>query len=399
MTNLYEASHQWSTRPDDERFSNIQEMYEATKQYAQSAVTKNADLPDLRTVADNGNLFLTGASGAQAKLTHYSFGQISRLAGAPPEYLRGLPATLAAQNINHGLKRLGDFRPEDKLSLLLHRNGSLVARAVTTDSYDRVWNHEVIAAIMNAAGAGWRVPPARPAREGQAGTRLATEADILPNQGDFGLAVKVGDPIAPAGLYASDHDMFMFLVNQENPVYDGQKFLNRGVFIQNSEVGDCSLRFKVFTYDNVCGNHIVWGVGQVTESVIRHIKSEKATRGKTLSKAKVEWAKIAGPQAALDIGAMEATIRNAQRLTLGHDKDEALAEAFGLARKNGLNLLTRGTLEAAYDIAVQTPRYGDPKSVWGLVNGLTEFSQKGFTDERTALDVQAGQLLNIVPQL
>ena len=44
--------------------------------------------------------------------------------------------------------------------------------------------------------------------------------------------------IAPAGIYASDHDMFAFLVNEEYRIDDGSDGgLARGFFVQNSEVG------------------------------------------------------------------------------------------------------------------------------------------------------------------
>lgn len=394
-TNLYDASHQWSTRPDDERFSSILEMRDATRKYAQAAVTKLVNVDSLRVETDKSNLHLVGQSGQHAKLTHYSFGQISRLCGAPAEYLRRLPPTLAAQNINHGLKRIGEEKVGDKLNLLLHQNGSLVARAITSDSYDRVWNYEVLEQInLRLQGSGWVVPPARPARPGQAGTRLATEADILPNQGDFGLAVKVGDEIAPAGLYASDHDMFVFLVNQGKAINDGQKLLNQGLFIQNSEVGDCSLRFKKFVYDNVCGNHIVWGVSQVLDVSVRHVKGEKVAKGNTLRSAMRKLMEIT--RSPSDIDEMQATIAKARAMLLGPTKEEALATAFGFGRSKGLNLLTRGTLDAAYDLAEKSPRYGAPSSVWGLVNGLTEFSQNGMTDQRTELDTQAGRLIDMV---
>ena len=397
MANLYEANYQWANRPDDERFESLEAMYKATKAYADSAREQQAFLGGLRVEANSqdNNLLLTGQSGKYAKLTHYSFGQLSRFAKAPAEYLRSLPPTLAAQNINHGLKKAADGHSENKLNLLFHQNGSLVARAITSDSYDRVWNHEVIAEVVRRMGhSGWVVPPARPAREGQKGTRVATAADILPNQGDFGLRIKEGDLIAPAGLYASDHDMFAFLVNQEQPIFDGQKLLNRGVFIQNSEVGDCSLRFKLFTYDNVCGNHIVWGVGKVTDIAVRHVKSEGRARGNTLTNAMSKW-RIINTQVP-DLKAMEATIAKAREFELGATKEEVLEAVFGFAKTKGLNALTRGTLEASYDLAEQTPRYGSPRSVWGMVNGLTEYSQKsGHTDTRTELDTQAGRLMEM----
>ncbi len=396
MANLYEANYQWANRPDDERFTSLKEMEDATRRYAESAATGTASLGSLRVEANgaDNNMALVGTTGRYAKLTHYSFGQLAGFAKAPANYLRTLAPTLAAQNLNYGLKNLQDGMSENKLNILFHQNGSLVARAITSDNYDRVWNWEIIRAIRQATeGTGWVVPPARPAREGQAGTRRATAADILPNQGDFGLSVREGDLIAPAGLYASDHDMFMFLVNQSGGVEDGQKLLNRGCFAQNSEVGDCSVRFKFFLYDNVCGNHIVWGVSDVTEVALRHVKGEKQARGKTLVNAIAKWNTIS--KAGADLKKMEATIAKARELELGADREATLEAVFGFGRSNGLNLLTRKTIGAAYDLCEETPRYGAPTTVWGMVNGLTELSQKGLTDERTDLDTQAGRLMEI----
>lgn len=397
-SNLYEASHQWSTRPDDERFESLQAMYDATKSYAESARTGTALINDLRVEAnaDTNNLHLIGTTGAHAKLTHYSFGQLARFAGAPSEYLRKLPVTLAAQNINHGLKKAGTGYSENKLSLLFHQNGSLVTRAITSDHYDRVWNYEVVGKIAERLGTdGWVVPPARPVRSGQKGIRKATAADILPNQGDFGLAVKVGDDIAPAGLYASDHDMFAFLVQMgSNTIQNGNQLLNRGVFIQNSEVGDCALKFKFFVMDQVCGNHIAWGVRDITEISVRHVKSGTQQHGKTLTSAFSRWNVMVNRQP--KSGQLEADIKAARNFELGATKEKVLEAAFGFGKTKGLNMLTKSTLTAAYELAEKTPRYGNPNTVWALVNGLTEYSQNtSFTDARTELDSQAGRLMEI----
>ena len=46
----------------------------------------------------------------------------------------------------------------------------------------------------------------------------------------------------PSGLYASDHDMFAFLVAPDRVISDGGGgSLMRGIFVRNSEVGDAAL--------------------------------------------------------------------------------------------------------------------------------------------------------------
>lgn len=399
--NLYDASYQWANRPDDERFESLDSMLNATRAYAQNAVATTVPVGALRVEADAGDIKLVGKQNIPAKLTHYSFGQLASLIGAPAKYLRTLPATLATQNLNHGLKARGEADGSaatdsgDKLQLLFHKNGSLVTRAITGECYDRVWNHELVSRIItDLVPEGWRAPPARPARENQKGTRVATAADILPNQGDFGLAIKEGDLIAPAGLYASDHDMFAFLVNMGSVVEDGGKLLNQGLFLQNSEVGDCGLKLKKFIMDHVCGNHIVWGVSEVNEINIRHVKGTEVKQGESLRKFVAKWSMLLTSETSAD--KIQSDIRKARAFEIAATKDEVLDALFKFAKGHGLDRLSRKTLSAGYDLAEKSPRYGAPTTVWGMVNGLTELSQTtGYTDDRTAMDVQAGRLMEI----
>ena len=125
---LFKASNQWSTRPADERFGSIQEMYEACRHYADSAREARTPYSELRLESQNNEVQLTGRAGQFAKLTHWAFGQLASLVGAPAGYLRNLPATLAVQNLNHGLKRRTTEQGDSTAQLLFHSNGSLLLR-------------------------------------------------------------------------------------------------------------------------------------------------------------------------------------------------------------------------------------------------------------------------------
>jgi len=103
---------------------------------------------------------------------------------------------------------------------LVHANGTTVLRALTSDRYSRFWNWEVFERLCGLEQQGWQVPPGRPTKGNDPNARPATEADCL-NDRMAGLGIKPGDPIAPAGIYASDHDMFAFLVNEEYRIDDG----------------------------------------------------------------------------------------------------------------------------------------------------------------------------------
>ena len=191
---------------------------------------------------------------------------------APASYLRELPADLVVANINHGLQNRTAADGEDKqVNLLLHKNGGWHVQALTGTGYSRIWNSDITKRLFNLRNQGWKVPPARPALKGQPGTRIATAEDVIPQPG-FSLAIKVGDTIAPAGLYASDRDMFAFLVNSDRVITAaGRLPCSRGAFFSNSEVGDKSFRLTRFLMNAVCGNHVVWGASDIASVAIRHV--------------------------------------------------------------------------------------------------------------------------------
>src|SRR5262249_38061834 len=137
-----------------------------------------------------------------------------------------------------------------------------------------------------------------------------------------GLGIKPGDPIAPAGIYASDHDMFAFLVNEEYRIDDGSDGgLSRGFFVQNSEVGASALRVTFFHYRHVCGNHIVWDASNVIEVAVRHV-------GDVAGRFHVELAGAVGKYLAASADDETERVRRARSFTLGATKDEVLDAVF-----------------------------------------------------------------------
>src|SRR5690349_7284323 len=105
---LFEAHEQWKSRPADQRFWSLADMHDACLGYARSA----AEAPDtpvesLRVDADEGEIVIVGRE-HRARLTNWAFDQLCRSAAVPAGYLRRLPTTLAAQNLNHGLKVMAE---------------------------------------------------------------------------------------------------------------------------------------------------------------------------------------------------------------------------------------------------------------------------------------------------
>lgn len=350
---LFKAHKQWASRPQDERFESLQALYDATKAYAGQALERQANVSDLRTEAIDGDVQLVGRQGVPAKLTHWSFGQLAARVGAPASYLRDLPATLAVQNLNHGLKEYGD--KAETASLMFHSNGSLLLRAFTSDKYSRIWNWEVAERLLSLQTYGWE--PARP--------------DIRVEMGDF-----------PA-LYASDHDMFAFIRNRSVVVREpgNPDGLQRGVIVENSEVGASALKLTRFLYREMCGNHIIWGASKVMEISVRHVGDARYRWGAY----QYELKRYAESSVSED----EAKIASAKSKLLGDTKEQVLDRLFGMRSL----ALSRKTLDAGYD-ACLPDQDGDPRTVWGVVQGLTRHSQTlPYADARTAIDRSAGKLL------
>ena len=375
------ASREWATRPADQRFDTLDALLTATRAHHAAAIEASVHASDLVADAQGDEVVISGKAGRPALLTHYAFGQVASRAGAPAGYLRKLTPALAASCLNEGLRERAAERASDERERLLLRReagGGLRLHAALTDSYRRVWNHEVAETLVSLRERqpAWDFPVAHrsAARVTGTGAGEATWGE------DTGRAI----PVA----YASDHDLFVFLTDQQRTIEVDGASLFRGFFVENSEVGAASFRVTLFLYDAVCANVIVWGVRNVREIALRHV-------GRIRDEVLGEHSKVLPALAAYAASSaheQEQQITRAQRTLVGDTRQEVISTLLG-RRISGL---TEGVIDAAYTVAEETPRYGDPRSVWGVVNGLTEYSQRtSHADERIALDRAAGRVMQI----
>ena len=376
---IMKASHQWASRPADERYWNLADLYTATKAHREAATTSTVKIADLRVETVSENIQLVGRTGVPAEITHFAFAQLAARAGAPASYLRDLPATLACQNLNYGLKRRAAEEPGAEAKLLLHRNGGFYARAITSDRYTRIWNYSIIERLLGLEIHGWKTPPARPAEPGSGNTRIATAADAA-----LSLTVREGDTIGPAGLYASFEDLFVFQVHPERIIRDGSEGgLMRGFLLWNSEVGKSTFGVMSFLLRGCCGNHIIWNASEVAELRLRHVGSadERAFAG-----LDVELRKYADESAV----ETEGKILAARNFILkGKTVDDVLDVVFSA------KILSRKTALQAYE-SVVPEEDGDPYTAWGYAQGITRLSQRAQNaDVRVELDRAAGKVLEL----
>jgi hypothetical protein len=205
-------------------------------------------------------------AGQQLAPTHQAFGQICSLAAtpSPASYFREsrLPAPIIADALNHNLRFTRDVEDVGVLATLGDEDNGLGVpagselRAATGPAYGRIWDADIVDALVERFGDGvsghWRVP------------------------GEFGNRITVTKENTT--LFASDRDMFVFLADEDRRIEVPDRrngsggSMARGFFVWNSEVGDKTLGLGFFLFDYVCCNRIVWGADQYTEVRIRHTK-------------------------------------------------------------------------------------------------------------------------------
>ena len=352
-----QVSHNWATRPDDERYLDVQSLHDAVLARRNSSMVEDSaiDLLQVRADDDNSMHLVNGQGNDAGKLTHFAFGQLCQRVGAPAGYLRSLPAQLAQIPLAYSLEQ-GDLAKERDGKILSRQNGSRYVSAVTSATYGRIWDSEVTRAVLDHIDLNtWKVPAA---------------------------SYSAKDPKRATTLYGSDRDVFMFLVS-ENSIESSGESVNRGVIIWNSEVGSATLGITTMTYDRICDNRIIWGAGNIKSLKIRH------TSGAPDRFIVQALPAIQSYMASSDLEAAE-TIRKAKQLTVGSNKMDVVQ---WLQNKG----FTQGLARKAYDYAESDKRNYNPRSVWGLVQGMTDAAHEvNYTNERVAIETKAGSLLDAI---
>lgn len=258
------VSSEWFSRPDDERYLSLSELYASVKGRAERSRTRTVESAAIRVEAhrddpENLALILPEADAPVAP-THWSFGQLASLVSAPAAYLRQLPAPLAGINLQYGLT---SHRAE-QIKTLETEDGRTELRAVTGPDYGRIYDHELVAAVQKIAG------------NGTGDTRWKVPGTLDWSSGVYNPMVDITRDTTT--LYASDRDVFLFLVDDMNPIEAGKlpdgspDLYFRGFYCWNSEVGAKTLGIASFYLRAVCQNRNLWGVEDFQEISIRHSK-------------------------------------------------------------------------------------------------------------------------------
>jgi len=101
------VSSEWFSRPDDERYLSLSDLYASVCVRTERATARTVESRAVRVEArrDDAEQLALIVPGRDRPIapTHWSFGQLCSLVGAPAGYLRDLPAPLAGINLQHGL--------------------------------------------------------------------------------------------------------------------------------------------------------------------------------------------------------------------------------------------------------------------------------------------------------
>jgi hypothetical protein len=365
------VSSEWFSRPDDERYLSLTDLHDAVRGRADRAQARTLESRSLRVEAarDNAERLALLVPGRDEPVTptHWSFGQLCGLVGAPSSYLRQLPAPLAGINLQHGLL---SHRAE-LVKTLEADDGRIELRAVTGPDYGRIWDHELVTAVIKIAGNGtgdtrWKVP-------GVLDWNTMTHNPFVDVTKDT------------TTLYASDRDVFLFLVDDTHPIEAGRlsdgspDWYFRGFYCWNSEVGSKTLGIASFYLRAVCMNRNLWGVENFEEITIRHSKFAAQRFAHEAAPALTRFADSSPAPFVAGIRAAR------ERIVARSDEDR---ETF--LRKRGFS--KSETAKIVETVLQEEGR--PPESLFDFVQGISALARgKPHQDARLELESKAKRLL------
>ena len=371
-TRIGRVSSEWFSRPADGRYLSLHALMASVKGRAERSRTRTVESAAVRVEASRDNperldLVLPGSDVPVAP-THWSFGQLAALVGAPAAYLRQLPAPLAGINLQYGLT---SHRAE-QVKTLETEDGRTELRAVTGPDYGRIYDHELVAAVQRITGNGtgdtrWKVPGVLDWSTGIYNPVVDVTADTTT-------------------LYASDRDVFLFLVDDLNPIEAGRlpdgspDLYFRGFYAWNSEVGAKTLGMASFYLRAVCQNRNLWGVEDFEEITIRHSKYAASRFAHEAAPALTRFADSS------PLPFVNGIRQARERIVARTDEDRT-----SFLRKRGF--AKAETARIIETVLVEEGR--KPESVFDFVQGITAVARgKPHQDARLDLEGRAKLLLD-----
>lgn len=369
------VSAQWASRPDDQKFLSLSDLKAQVSNWREASTTKEV-VPKqfvLKHDPENYAALNLEVDGIPATMTHFGFQQLCWAAKTPADYMRRLPPALAALNVNYGLKAA----QQKAVSAYVMNSDATMLRGITSPSYGRIFDEDVVDAVMKIAGDGtgdtrWKVPGC---------IEWGSEHGVSYNP-------MVDITKENTTLYASDRDIFLFLVDDMNPIEVGlladgsPDLMFRGFYVWNSEVGQRTFGVATMYLRGVCQNRNLWGVEGFSETVFKHTAGapdrfvkdaapalQSFTEGSTLKV--VEGVKAA---------------KSAKVSVTDEERVEFLAK-FGFSEKQAKLLIDRSVAEEGKP----------PETIWDHAQAVSAQARtETLQEKRLAMEQVAGKMLDKV---
>ncbi|MGY3591551.1 hypothetical protein ACVIGB_008870 [Bradyrhizobium sp. USDA 4341] len=366
------VSSEWFSRPADERYLSLDELARTVHDRANRSRTRVVESALIHVNASRADperlaLMLPGSDTPVAP-THWSFGQLASQVGAPAAYLRQLPASLAAINLQYGL----NANRLEQIKTLETEDSRVELRAVTGPDYGRIYDHELVEAVQRIAG------------NGTGDTRWKVPGVLDWSSGIYNPCVDISK--ATTTLYASDRDVFIFLVDDLNPIEAGRlrdgspDLYFRGFYCWNSEVGAKTLGMASFYLRAVCQNRNLWGVEDFEEITIRHSKYAASRFAHEAAPALSNFANSSPMPFVNGIKAAR------ERIVARSDEDRT-----EFLRRRGFSKAETGKVIDAVLAEEGRP----PESIFDFVQGITAVARdKPHQDVRLDMETKAKKLLD-----
>ena len=369
------VSNQWATRPDDQKFLSLNDLHAQVAQWQVESEARDCTPGSIAIGYDLENpdtLTATIGDMEPLQLTNFAFDQIAGVAGAPGRYLRKLPTPLLAANLRYGLLANG----QDEISAYVRQpeEGGELLRGITSRKYGRIHDAEVVAAVQKIAGNGtgdtaWKVP------------------GLIEWGSEHGISYNphVDVTTETTTLYASDRDIFMFLVDDTHPIEIGKlddgspDLIFPGFYTWNSEVGARTFGLATMFLRGVCQNRNLWGVEGFSEVVYRHTAGAPDKFALETAPKLIEFTNAPTAPIIAKVKAAKAAEICAVTQKDDDDRIEFLAK-FGFSKKQAESLIRCGLEEEGHK----------PSNVWDMTQAVTAKARSiQLTDDRVTME-QAG---------
>lgn len=325
----------WNKKDNDATLT-LDKAVAATEDIKNRSQTIDVGFGELEARDNNG--LEIACLGERLELTSHAFDQLCNKMKAPADYLRSLPANMAARCLNYGFDMFG--HKDGSMLVTARNNAKPIVRALTSDRYARVWDADVLKHTQRLVRAGWT--PSR-VRYNDSGLEIRLRGNVQQNEssGLSGLAVSAR--------------------------------------VINSEVGGIALGIEEYVERLVCSNGLMVKLFSGKQRK-RHIGNLDQTFGQ-------QFERLASGDAEQGLGMFARTLEAARNHRLGDNKDEVIERVYGMRIPD----LTKRNAEEAFDIALATREDDDPRSIYGMVQGLTRLSQGTWGKDRNQANAHSGR--------